>query len=141
MKALNTVLSQLPALFPSLSSPPDSTGPNLLTSDLQNAMEGLCKMLQDTHVSFLFDGSTTSSANEVQLLQFPPLSNIPNLDTLDNDEDSTLVDKMMKVELCAMIMSLKQEMKQVKKFSRNLIQDHTTSISQLSLVHAEHKKL
>jgi len=104
-------------------------------------MEGLSKMLQDTHVSFLFDGSTTSSANEVQPLQFPPLSNIPNLDTLDNDEDSIPFNKMTKLELCAMITTLKKEMMQVKKLSRNLIQDHTTLISQLSLVHTENKKL
>ena len=48
---------------------------------------------------------------------------------------------MTKVELCAMITSLKEEMKQIKKLTRNLIQDHTTLISQLSLVHAENKKL
>ena len=141
VKAINKVLSQLPALLPSLASPPDSTSPNPPTSDLQHAMEGLCKTLQDTHVSFLFDGSTTSSANEVQPLQFPPLSNIPNLDTLDNDEGSIPIDTMTKAELCAMILSLKMEMKQVKNLSRGLIQDCTTLISQLSLVHAENKKL
>jgi len=60
---------------------------------------------------------------------------------LDNGEDSIPFDKMTKVELCAMITSLKKEMKQVKELSRNLIQDCTTLISQLSLVHAENKKL
>src|SRR6267154_5206111 len=50
VKAISTVLLQLPALLPSLASPPNSTSPNPLTSDLQHAMEGLCKMLQDTHV-------------------------------------------------------------------------------------------
>ena len=77
----------------------------------------------------------------IQPLQFPPLSNIPNLDTLDNDESSIPFDTMTKMELCAMIMSLIMEMKQVKKHSRKLIQDCTTLISQWSLVHAENKKL
>ena len=68
VKAINTVLSQLPALLPSLGSPPDSTNLTPPTSDLHAAIEGLCKTLQDTHVSFLFNGSAASSANEVQPL-------------------------------------------------------------------------
>jgi len=141
VKAINAVLSQLPTLLPSPAPPPDSTSPTPPTSDLQNAIENLCKKLQDTHVSFLFDGSAASSTNEVQPLQFPPLSDIPNLNTSDDDEDSILFDKMAKEQLRAMIMSLKKEKKQIQKLSSNLIRDRTTMISQLSLVHTENKKL
>ena len=141
VKAISAVLSQLPALLPCLAPPPDSTSLTPPTSDLQNAIEDLCKMLQDTHVSFLFNGSTASSANEVQSLQFLPLSDIPNLNTSNDEEDSIHFDKMAKEQLCTMITSLKKEKMQIKNFSRNLIQDRTTMISQLSLVHTENKKL
>ena len=141
VKAINTLLLQLPALLPSLASPPDSSNQTPPTSDLQDAMADLCKTLQDTHVSFLFDDSAASSANEVKSLQFPPLSKIPIPDPSENDGDSIPFDKMTKSELCAMIVSLKEEMKQAKELSRSLIQDRTTLISQLSLVHMENRKL
>jgi hypothetical protein len=87
VKAMNTVLSQLPALLPGLASPSDSTSLTPPTSNLQHAIEDLCTKLQDTHVSFLFDGSAPSSTNEVQPLQFPALSHIPNLNTSNDDEE------------------------------------------------------
>jgi hypothetical protein len=48
---------------------------------------------------------------------------------------------MTKEWLCGMITSLRDEMKQIKTFARNLVQDRTTLITHLSLLHAENKKL
>ena len=141
VKAMNAVLQQLPALLPSQVSPDDSTSPTLPTSDLQLAMEELCTKLQATHVSFLFDGSAASSTNAVQPLKFPSVLNTPNLDTSDDDEDSVCFDSKTKEQLQATIKSLKNEMRQIKRFSRGLAQDRITLITQLSLVHTENKKL
>ena len=84
-------------------SPDDSTGPTLPTSDLQLAIEELHTKLQATHVSFLFDGSAASLADEVQPLKFASVLNTPNLDTSDDDEDSVCSDSKTKAQLQATI--------------------------------------
>ena len=141
---MNTVLLQLPAplqdRMPNLASttnPISLSAPNLA---LELAIKDLCTKLQDTHVSFLFDGSAPSSLNEVQPLQFPSLSHIPNLDTSDEDEDLAHLETMMKEQLCTKIESLRHQKKQIKKLSSNLIQDCTTLITHSSLLHLENRK-
>ena len=78
--------------------------------------------------------------NEVQPLQFPSLSHIPNLDTSDKDGDPAHLETMMKEKPCTKIESLRHQRKQIKMLSSNLIQGCTTLITHSSLLHLENRK-
>jgi hypothetical protein len=145
VKAFHAVLLHLqapaPEGAPTQASSAEATGPGTTNATLQHAVDELCTKLQDTHVSFLFDGSALSSAHKVQPLQFLTLDNTLGSDGPCNLGDPKTLESQSKVELCLQVQLLNEENMQIWSFVQAVITDQTTLITHCSLLLTENEKL